>query len=259
MRGKWLHLFKGDKLCLPEMKKNTEYQVRLILDRNADVVFASDGCPAGKGPHGSCKHLAAFCYALEEFVRFGFTRPFFSCTERLQTWNQPRDKKLKPQSLHNISFERKQYGKDKRQSPKPLPDGYSATRLKYKRDSKEANSVLLSICQRYTKTGQKPCAFMHVLERSDSSNAELVRETYGQGNVSVPPQPTLVSCASVSQAEYTSQVPDIITPAEWCKCSKQLRLPLKAKAVTFCENKMTNAENLFHPPFIYPVEVPSRP
>lgn len=246
-------------ICLPEMKKNTEYQVRLILDRNADVVFASDGCPAGKGPHGSCKHLAAFCYALEEFVRLGFTRPFFSCTERLQTWNQPRDKKLKPQSLYNISFERKQYGKDKRQSPKPLPDGYSATRLKYKRDSKEANSVLLSICQRYTKTGQKPCAFMHVLERSDSSDAELVRETYGQGNVSVPPQPTLASCASVSQAEYTSQVPDIITPAEWCKSSKQLRLPLKAKAVTFCENKMTNAENLFHPPFIYPVEVPSRP
>jgi len=32
-----------------------------------DVIGAKCRCPAGKGPCGSCKHIAAVCYALEEF------------------------------------------------------------------------------------------------------------------------------------------------------------------------------------------------
>ena len=36
-----------------------------------NVIGAKCGCPAGKGPCGSCKHIAAVCYALEEFSHFG--------------------------------------------------------------------------------------------------------------------------------------------------------------------------------------------
>ena len=43
----------------------------MTLDDNGDVdvVTASCGCEAGVRPHGSCKHLAALCYALEAYCR----------------------------------------------------------------------------------------------------------------------------------------------------------------------------------------------
>ena len=34
-----------------------------------DVVLAECGCPAGKGPHGSCEHIAALIYALADLSR----------------------------------------------------------------------------------------------------------------------------------------------------------------------------------------------
>ena len=39
-------------------------------------------CSAGKGPFISCKHLAALCFALEEFVRLKRSRDFATCTDR---------------------------------------------------------------------------------------------------------------------------------------------------------------------------------
>ena len=46
--------------CLPKMKKNTIYTIRLVLDKNsADIEYAQCGCAAGRGPTGSCKHIAA--------------------------------------------------------------------------------------------------------------------------------------------------------------------------------------------------------
>lgn len=89
-------------VCLPEMRKDREYKIQMVLSPSAEILYAEDGCPAGRGPTGSCKHIAAFCYALEEFVRLGFTRPFLSCTSRLQTWNQPRKKTRLQEHLRNI-------------------------------------------------------------------------------------------------------------------------------------------------------------
>ena len=86
-------------VCLPEMKRNLKYNMRLSLatsEKNSgEITFAScDPCPAGKAPFASCKHIAALCYALEEFVRIGASnREFLTCTDRLQTWNQPRKQK----------------------------------------------------------------------------------------------------------------------------------------------------------------------
>jgi len=51
--------------CLPEMRKNLTYNVKLSLCNNGEhegeITFASCACPAGKGPRGSCKHIAALC------------------------------------------------------------------------------------------------------------------------------------------------------------------------------------------------------
>jgi hypothetical protein len=70
--------------CLPEMKKNLKYKLKLSLlksgDHSGEIVYASCPCPAGKGPLGSCKHVAAICYALEECTRLNSTREFETCT-----------------------------------------------------------------------------------------------------------------------------------------------------------------------------------
>lgn len=71
--------------CLPEMRKDRVYKAFLCMDANVyDVIGAECGCPAGKGPCGSCKHIAAVCYALEEFSRLAKLPEFASCTDRLQ-------------------------------------------------------------------------------------------------------------------------------------------------------------------------------
>ena len=52
------------------------------------VVYAECSCQAGKAPHASCKHLAAFLYALEEFSRLvesGRNRLFLVTSDPLHT------------------------------------------------------------------------------------------------------------------------------------------------------------------------------
>lgn len=93
--------------CLPEMRKDRIYKVVLCMDANVfDVVGAECGCPAGKGPCGSCKHIAAVCYALEEFSRLGKLAEFATCTDRLQAWNKPRQKKLSIIPVHELNARR---------------------------------------------------------------------------------------------------------------------------------------------------------
>ena len=44
--------------CLPEMKKNVIYSIRIAINNsNADIVYAQCGCVADRGPTGSCKHM----------------------------------------------------------------------------------------------------------------------------------------------------------------------------------------------------------
>ena len=83
--------FHLQAICQPEMKKNKLYKLNLVLNSNSlHIMYASCGCPAGKGPNGSCKHIGAFCYAFENFYMLGSTPDFLTCTDILQSWNQPR-------------------------------------------------------------------------------------------------------------------------------------------------------------------------
>ena len=52
------------------MKKDRTYSLLLTIDKaTVDVSSAQCTCPAGKGPFGSCKHIAALCFILEDFVK----------------------------------------------------------------------------------------------------------------------------------------------------------------------------------------------
>ncbi len=80
-------------------------------NHSGEITFATCGCPAGLGPMGSCKHIAALCYALEEFSRLKTTHEFVASTSKLQTWNQPRKRTLEPQSVEEIKFVKLEHGK----------------------------------------------------------------------------------------------------------------------------------------------------
>jgi hypothetical protein len=61
----WIH-FRASGL--PEMRKDRVCKVFLTIDlKSSDILQAVCGCPAGKGPFASCKHIGALCFALEEF------------------------------------------------------------------------------------------------------------------------------------------------------------------------------------------------
>ena len=98
--------------CAPEMKTRADYKLRMCVTVSgekrevAEDVLCDCTCPAGKGPKGSCKHLAALMYALEEFTRLGFTRDLATCTDVLQTWNQPSQKKSKPMKIEEMDWQR---------------------------------------------------------------------------------------------------------------------------------------------------------
>ena len=49
-------------------KKTFVYSMELTLDKDCNITSAKCGCPAGLGPHGSCKHIAATCYAIENLL-----------------------------------------------------------------------------------------------------------------------------------------------------------------------------------------------
>ena len=91
--------------CLPEMKKDHVYKVLISLDTTSwDIVAAECGCPAGKGPNASCKHVGATCYALVEFCKSGQLPDFLTGTQRLQEWNKPRPRKIDPIPVLGKSF-----------------------------------------------------------------------------------------------------------------------------------------------------------
>ena len=84
-------------ICLPEMRKDREYKLVLTLDaESTEICSAQCGCPAGRGPGASCKHVAALCYAIANFCACGRLPGFLTCTERLQERNKPCGKRIEP-------------------------------------------------------------------------------------------------------------------------------------------------------------------
>ena len=160
--------------CLPEMKKNLKYNVKLSVCNNGEhegkITFASCACPAGKGPRGSCKHISALCYALEEFVRFKCIWEFETFTSRLQTWNQPRKRKLDSQSVYEIDFSKKIYRREERNNVKPLNDPRRPSERN--NDSKKVNRELRDKIKRVWPN----CGFFCLLsdEKLDQNKTEII-------------------------------------------------------------------------------------
>ena len=97
--------------CLPEMKKDGVYHVCMCMALTIggyDLAHAECGCPAGKGPHGSCKHICALCYALSDFCRLVKLPEFRTCTDQLQQCNRPRGRCVDPIPVDQLVARRRE-------------------------------------------------------------------------------------------------------------------------------------------------------
>ena len=111
--------FKG--VCRAEMKKKVQYNIAFIISRaTSAITHAVCGCPAGKGPQATCKHIGAFCFTLEEFCRIGKLRDFVTCTDQLQVWHQPKPAKPHMIAVAELVSRRKEIKTPPAISPPPV-------------------------------------------------------------------------------------------------------------------------------------------
>lgn len=116
--------------CIPEMRKNQVYELGVALEGNTlDISQTECGCPAGKGPRGSCKHIAALCYTLADFCQLGVVPEFLTCTDRLQQWNWHHAQRIDLIPVHQLGAHCRELVPPKKKSsgaqmffdPHPLP------------------------------------------------------------------------------------------------------------------------------------------
>ena len=94
--------------CLPKMRKDKVYLLQMVLKSDEyDIIFAKCGCPAGKAPHGSCKHIAALSFALADFSRLKSLPELQTCTDVLQQWNQPRSRHVQILPVEELGSHRR--------------------------------------------------------------------------------------------------------------------------------------------------------
>ena len=99
---------------LPSMKKDRVYKVIIFFcESTARVAQACCSCPAGLS--GCCNHVTGTLYCLEDYIHSGLQDDERKgCTERLQTWNRPRQRNIEAMPIDDIHLVRKEYGVKKR-------------------------------------------------------------------------------------------------------------------------------------------------
>ena len=156
--------------CLPEMKKDRVYQIKITIElSSSDVVAAECTCSAGLGPHRICKHIAAALYALEDFYRmyqFAKEQDDEACTSRLQTWNQPRKRKLDSEKSCLIPFKCEDYGEVAKRHHIPFTD--PRPRELQRTTDKDIQSLVDNLKQCTTF-----CGLLDLLTKSEEPRAKL--------------------------------------------------------------------------------------
>ena len=123
--------------CLPQMRKDRKYKLSLVLERQSnDITEAECECPAGTAPTASCKHIAALCYTLDSFCKRRQLPQLETCTERLQTWNHPRPRRVKPVPVQQLKFQKLEFDRQSTTRVKPLSAAYDPRPPLYRHDDR---------------------------------------------------------------------------------------------------------------------------
>uniref|UniRef100_A0A1X7VDB6 SWIM-type domain-containing protein n=1 Tax=Amphimedon queenslandica TaxID=400682 RepID=A0A1X7VDB6_AMPQE len=92
------------------MKEDRTYSLKMHLDdTNFEIQGASCGCPAGRGPKASCKHVAALGYALHDFRKLRTHPDFKSITAAFKHGINLDKRSPSHYLLQNYGQERKSY------------------------------------------------------------------------------------------------------------------------------------------------------
>lgn len=70
--------------------KKLHYNIKIVIQQNGKITCSECECPAGKGPHSTCKHVCSCLLAISEFVSNKIILIKKSCTEELQSFKKPR-------------------------------------------------------------------------------------------------------------------------------------------------------------------------
>ena len=94
---------------LPSMKKGKMYSVRVVLsDNTARVAKAICVCPAGLS--GCCNHVTATLYCVQDYFHLKINEEDQKgCTEKRQTWNRPKKKKVDARPTNLVILTKKVY------------------------------------------------------------------------------------------------------------------------------------------------------
>lgn len=98
---------------LPSMRKDRVYHISVIIKECTSLVMcAYCACPAGLS--GCCNHVTATLYCLEDYFHLGLHEDEKKgCTDRLQTWNQPRKRCVEARPTDDVKLTKEQYGAKK--------------------------------------------------------------------------------------------------------------------------------------------------
>ena len=152
---------------LPEMRKDRVCKLCVTLCMmSADIWNFESGCPGGKGPSGSSKHIASLCFTFFNFREQGSLQNFFTYTERLQQWNRPCKRNFDPIPVTAI--------RDHQQTVAPSAKLLKSSRVPMKFDPKpfhlrHPDPQAIETLQTNLSSINQPCAFFTVLVPSDVS------------------------------------------------------------------------------------------
>jgi len=161
-------VFEIECKCLPEMKKDRVYEIKVEISTNTSSVHLAEcSCPAGKGPHGSCKHIAATLFALENFYEtYQEEDDDVSCTSKLQVWNQPRKRRLDSKLANDISFKVEEYYHKPCRYPKTFMDP-RPVELQQTTDEEKAEFI------KNLKQLEVSCGFLDLMVPQDDAPSKL--------------------------------------------------------------------------------------
>ena len=99
---------------LPSQKTDRIYQTFIVAYKTTgDIYYATCSCTAGEG--GSCNHVAALCFAIDDYNR---TIPIPSCTSLPSKWNVPKcTKEPKDIPVSNLCITKPSYLRPRNTEP----------------------------------------------------------------------------------------------------------------------------------------------
>lgn len=162
--------------------KTGVYDCLMVVKYDGVIDTVSCHCASGRGPHSSCKHTAALCYAICDFVsNFLSVETALSCTEKLQKWNVPRSKVVEAVPVYEMHFEKKKFAKSCKELVGKRPSDYSIGDL-CPTDEKAARTFIDDLQNYQDQTGHV-IGLLQVIDKenpvkpvNDESNSIPIKE-----------------------------------------------------------------------------------